>query len=172
MQPSGTQLHRFYYQQSKPAFVADTDEQIETTREEDRNVTEWILHDGSDAVDVEPDMVAVKILVVALPRVEFHGHNPVCRRPVSLLVGDAEPLAAAAARRREVAGEDEGQAFTGLVLLLVWEDVQHKLCPEGCYCSLLAIPQSECLPSVAYSPGLVSDVPGAQCDLQGSIGDP
>ncbi|KAG8065974.1 hypothetical protein GUJ93_ZPchr0004g40281 [Zizania palustris] len=45
-----------------------------------------------DDVDVKSDTVAVKILIVALPRAEFHSCNLVRRRAVRLLVGDAKQL--------------------------------------------------------------------------------
>jgi hypothetical protein len=48
-----------------------------------------------DAVEVEAEMVAIKVILIALPCVEFDGYYSVRQGTICLVVAHAQPLAAA-----------------------------------------------------------------------------
>lgn len=64
---------------------------------DDGKIAERVLLIRFDAVQVEPNMVAVKVILRAFARVEFHCYYSVRQCTICLVVAYAKPLAAAVA---------------------------------------------------------------------------
>jgi hypothetical protein len=73
-------------------------------------------------------MVAVKVILVALPGVEFHGYYSVFKGAICVVIEHTQPLATAVGGQRWIICENEGHTFSSTSIL--WEDVEHELCPE------------------------------------------
>lgn len=122
---------------------------------------------GSDAVDIESDVVVVGVEVL-LHGVQFDGDDLVGGVAVGGGVGETEVLAVAVSREVERRGNHEGHAFTGNGVVDA-EDVEEEGSVEGSDLSV-GFPEFERL-TVEDSAGGVSEVDvagGVRSHLEGS----